>query len=77
MRPIDDLKLGLFKGDAVYLCTSLSVRVPMQGLLYRWTEHLADFQFLNFHWGRETRPPNYAPGVDFLDRNFLSSKNSG
>ena len=48
-----------------------------QGLLYRWTEHLADFHFLNFHWGRETRPPNYAPGVDFLDHNFLSSKNSG
>ena len=24
-----------------------------------------------------TWDPNYAPGVDFLDHNFLSSKNSG
>ena len=36
------------------------------GQLYIWTELLAG------SWD-----PNYTPGVDFLDQNFLSSKNSG
>ena len=27
--------------------------------------------FLNFHWGREVRPPNYNPGLDFLDHGLL------
>ena len=35
----------------------------------RWTERSADF--LKFHWGREARPPNYIPGVDFLNHDLL------
>ena len=27
-----------------------------QGLLYRWTEHSADFSFLDYHRGREKGP---------------------
>ena len=42
-----------------------------QGLLYRWTEHLADVLFLNDHWGGENATPNYAPRLNFLDHDFL------
>ena len=44
-----------------------------QGLLYRWTEHSADYFFQNFHWGREMGPPNYTLGLDFLDHDLLQS----
>ena len=44
---------------------------PRQGLLYRWTEHSADFFRKNVHWGREKGPLNYTPGVDFLDHDHL------
>ena len=43
----------------------------IQGTLYRWTEHLADFLFLNSNWGREKGPPNYTPGVYFLDHDRI------
>ena len=33
-----------------------------QGILYRWTEHLANFSFLDSNWGRESGPPNSTPG---------------
>ena len=29
--------------------------------------HSDDLLWKKFHWGREVRPPNYTPGVDFLD----------
>ena len=45
--------------------------VSRQGLLYRWTEHSADFVWKNDDWGRETRPLNYTPCVDFLDHDLL------
>ena len=34
-----------------------------QGLLYRWTEHLADLFFFNFNWGR---PPKLHPVGGFF-----------
>ena len=42
-----------------------------QGLLYRLTEHLLDFLFLNSNWGREKGLPNYTLGVYFLDDDIL------
>jgi hypothetical protein len=30
-----------------------------QGLLYRWTEHSADFLKNDYNWGREKGCPNY------------------
>ena len=42
-----------------------------QGLLYILTEHLLDFLFLNSNWGSEKGPPNYTPGVYFLDHDLL------
>ena len=61
--------------------TNQFVAVPMliimdlmnldQGLLYRWTEHVADFIFSNSNWGREQGPPNYTLGVYFLDHDLL------
>ena len=47
--------------------------IIIQGQLYQWTEHSADADFFskNVHWGREVRPPNYTPGVDFLDDDLL------
>ena len=38
-----------------------------QGLLYRWTEHLADLFFSISTGGG---PPNYTPWVDFLDHDL-------
>ena len=52
------------------LDTLLSDDAYRQGLLYRWTEHSADF-FLNFNRGREKGPSNYNPGVNFLDHDLL------
>ena len=59
IRPLqsDDFEHGFFD-------------VLRQGLLYRWTEHSADF-FLNDHWGREKGPQNYTPVVYFLDHDLL------
>ena len=58
--------------STTYVCTLSSminkyVHRIQPGLLYRWTELLADFLFLNSYWGREKGPPNYTPGVYFLD----------
>ena len=47
------------------------------GLLNRWTA-MSPFLFLTRGQHEAgTWDPNYAPRVDFLDHNFLSSKNSG
>ena len=51
--------------------SSCMVYLLGQGLLYRCTEHSADFLFLNDDWRRENDPPDYTPGVDFLDHDLL------
>ena len=53
----------------VHVCNGLVGQLK-QGLLYRWTEHSADF-ISNYYWGRGKGPPNYTPGVDFLDHDLL------
>ena len=50
---------------------NVSIHDCTQGLIYRWTEHSADFLKKNDHWGRKKGPPNYTPGVDFLDHALL------
>ena len=47
----------------------------IQGLLYRWTVHLADFPFLNSDWGRKKGPQITPPGFIFWI--ILILKNSG
>ena len=65
--------------DGFYECQAISVvGSNRQGLLYRWTEHLADFLFLNFNWGREKGSANLHPwGVFFGSWSFVILKNSG
>ena len=46
--------------------SSCMVYLLGQELLYRWTEHSADFLFLNDHWGRENGPPRLHPGGGFF-----------
>ena len=51
-------------------------------LLYAWTSLYMDGTAVKFFLvicphEAGTCDPNYTPGVDFLDQNFLSSKNSG
>ena len=47
------------------------------GLLNRWTSHCLFRGAKKYGWGGGAWDPNYDPGADFLDHNFLSSKNSG
>ena len=47
------------------------------GLLNRWTSHWLFRGAKKYDWGGGAWDPNYDPGADFLDHNFLSSKNSG
>ena len=55
-----------------------SKNVLIHGLLYTYMDGTAvKFFLLIFPHEAGTWNPNYAPGVDFLDHNFLSSKNSG
>ena len=54
----------------VHVCNGLVGQLK-QGLLYRWTEHSADYFWNNDHWGGENANPNYTPGVDFLDHDLL------
>ena len=49
----------------------------MHGLLNRWTSHWLFRGAKKYDWGGGAWDPNYDPGADFLDHNFLSSKNSG
>ena len=42
-----------------------------QGLLYRWTEHRADFFVKRLPLRGENGTPNYPPGVDFLCHDLL------
>ena len=53
----------------LHVCNGLVGQLK-QGLLYRWTEHSADF-FLNYHWGREKGPPNYCSCLFMLLLLFL------
>jgi hypothetical protein len=56
---------------ANYIWGRIFETLIMQELLYRWTEHSANFSFLDSNWGRENGPPNSTPGVDFLDHDLL------
>ena len=47
----------------------------IQGLLYRWTVHLADFPFLNSDWGRKKGPQITPPGFIFWIMIFYNLKN--
>ena len=47
------------------------------GLLNRWTSHWLFRGAKMYGWGGGAWDPNYDPRADFLDHNFLSSKNSG
>ena len=49
----------------------------IHGLLNRWTSHWLFRGAKKYGWGGGAWDPNYDPGADFLDHNFLSSKNSG
>ena len=46
----------------------------IQGLLYRWTVHLADFPFLNSDWGRKKGPQITPPGFIFWIMIFYNLK---
>ena len=59
-------------GDYLHLRLELNLSCLVKdNYVYRWTEHLADFLFKNSNWGRGKGPPNYTPGVDFLDHDLL------
>ena len=48
----------------------------VQGLLYRWTEHLADFLFSNSNWGRKNVPQITPWGCIFWIIIFYNLKRS-
>ena len=70
----------MLRAETPILEIGVKVKKPSEtkhGLLNRWTSHWLFRGAKMYGWGGGAWDSNYDPGADFLDHNFLSSKNSG